>query len=62
MCLAQTINGGLEWEIGADKLNIDQQTWFQEYLCGMSAFDVNIVTRGLVTDDKIMGIMISNKK
>lgn len=51
-------NGRLEWEIGADKLNIDQKIWLQEYLSCTSAFDVNIVTRGLVTDEKIMGTIL----
>lgn len=31
-------------------------------ICSTSAFDDNIVIRGLLTDDKIMGIKISKKQ
>jgi len=40
----------------ADKLNIDQQTTFQSY----ATIDENVKVTGLLTDNEIMGINISN--
>lgn len=49
-------DGGYDWQIVADKLNIDQQTTFQSY----ATIDENVEVTGLLTDNEIMGINISN--
>jgi hypothetical protein len=48
--------GGYDWQIVADKLNIDQETTFQSYV----KIDENVEVTGLLTDNEIMGINISN--
>ncbi|KAF0760110.1 tigger transposable element-derived protein 4-like [Aphis craccivora] len=45
-----------EEQCDADKLNIDQQTTFQSY----ATIDENVEVTGLLTDNEIMGINISN--
>lgn len=49
-------DGGYDWQIVADKFNIDQQTTFQSY----ATIDENVEVTGLFTDNEIMGINISN--
>lgn len=57
LCLENNDNdgGGYDWQIVADKLNINQQTTFQLY----ATIDDNVVS-GLLIDNEIMGINISN--
>jgi len=49
-------DGGYDWQIIADKLNIDQEITFQSY----ATIDDNVVVSGMLTDNEIMGINISN--
>ncbi|XP_050528133.1 tigger transposable element-derived protein 6-like [Daktulosphaira vitifoliae] len=49
-------DGGYDWQIVADKLNIDQEFTFQSYV----TIDDNVVVSGMLTDKEIMGINISN--
>ncbi|KAL4121977.1 hypothetical protein QTP88_014392 [Uroleucon formosanum] len=49
-------DGGYDWQIVADKFNIDHQTTFQSY----ATIDENVEVTGLLTDNEIMGINISN--
>ena len=49
-------DGGYDWQIVADKFNIDHQTTFQSY----ATIDKNVEVTGLLTDNEIMGINISN--
>jgi len=49
-------DGGYDWQIVADKLNIDQQSTFQSYV----TIDENVEVTGLLTDNEITSINISN--